>query len=156
MQQADILALAGLRVDGRRGNELRQLQYKLGLWSGAAAGAGGGGADGSCYLQQGLNKVLVLVHGPREPGMQGGRPAGDKVGAGAQSHSPTQSLTHYESVVLVQGSVTVNICHTPFSGLDHKPRRNVSTSLPFALVFTSSHHCSTLLSLHSVTAMSML
>ena len=70
----------------------------------------------------------------------------------SHTHPRTQSLTHYESVVLVQGSVTVNICHTPFSGLDHKPRRNVSTSLPFALVFTSSHHCSTLLSLHSVTA----
>ena len=94
MQQADILALAGLRVDGRRGNELRQLQYKLGLWSGAAAGAGGGGADGSCYLQQGLNKVLVLVHGPREPGMQGGRPAGDKVGAGhSHTHPRSHSLT---------------------------------------------------------------
>lgn len=79
MQQADILALAHLRMDGRRGPELRQLKYKIGVSSGAAAGSSTAGADGSCYLEQGLNKVLVLVHGPREPPSQGGRPAGDKV-----------------------------------------------------------------------------
>lgn len=79
MQQADILALAHLRVDGRRGEELRQLKYKLGLSSGAAAGSSSSGADGSCYLEQGLNKVLVLVNGPREPPSMGARPLGDKV-----------------------------------------------------------------------------
>ena len=80
MQQADILALAHLRSDGRRGPELRQLKYKLGVSSGGAAGCSGrAGADGSCYLEQGLNKVLVLVHGPKEPPAQGGRPVGDKV-----------------------------------------------------------------------------
>jgi ribonuclease PH len=80
MQQADILALAHLRMDGRRGEELRQLKYKLGLSSGGAAGSSASSvADGSCYLEQGLNKVLVLVLGPREPPAQGARPTGDKV-----------------------------------------------------------------------------
>lgn len=79
MQQADILALANLRIDGRRGQELRQLKYKIGLTSGGAAGCSTSGADGSCYLEQGLNKVLALVLGPREPTTQGARPSGDKV-----------------------------------------------------------------------------
>lgn len=101
MQQADILALANLRVDGRRCQELRQLKYKIGLSSGAAAGCSSSGADGSCYLEQGLNKVVALVHGPCEPPAQGTRPMGDK------------------------GSVSVSIIHSPFSGIDHKPRRQV-------------------------------
>ena len=79
MQQADILALAQLRVDGRRGGEMRQLRYKIGVSSGSAAGSSSTAADGSCYLEQGLNKVLVLVHGPREPPAQGPRAPGDKV-----------------------------------------------------------------------------
>jgi exosome complex component RRP41 len=58
MQIADILGIAGLRIDGRRGNEIRKLKTKLNVEN---------TADGSCYLEQGLNKALVLVHGPHEP-----------------------------------------------------------------------------------------
>ncbi len=59
MQHADILALAHLRIDGRRSEELRQVKYKIGITSGAAAGSNSNlVADGSCYLEQGLNKVL--------------------------------------------------------------------------------------------------
>ena len=58
MQHADILALAGLRVDGRRPEELRRINFVV--------GTGGHQADGSCYCEHGLNKVQVLVHGPQE------------------------------------------------------------------------------------------
>jgi exosome complex component RRP41 len=58
MQNSDILALAGLRIDGRKGDELRRVNFKLCLAN---------NADGSAYLEQGLNKVLVHVHGPHEP-----------------------------------------------------------------------------------------
>jgi len=49
--------LAGLREDGRRAGELRQISAKLGL---------GGCHDGSCYLQMGQTRVLAQVFGPHE------------------------------------------------------------------------------------------
>ena len=58
MQNTDILALAGLRIDGRRPEDLRTIRHRL-----AVAET----ADGSAYLEQGLNKVMVMVHGPQEP-----------------------------------------------------------------------------------------
>jgi ribonuclease PH len=57
MQTIDILALAGLRIDGRRSTDLRSLKHKLSVVK---------TADGSAYLEQGLNKVVVMVHGPQE------------------------------------------------------------------------------------------
>jgi exosome complex component RRP41 len=58
MQHADILAIAGLRVDGRRDSDIRQIKMNIGLMK---------SADGSAYFEQGLNKVLVIVQGPQEP-----------------------------------------------------------------------------------------
>ena len=64
MQQSDILSLAHLRLDGRRGEEQRRVRYKAGLPAGAAGLCRG--ADGWSYLESGLNRVLVGVQGPRE------------------------------------------------------------------------------------------
>jgi exosome complex component RRP41 len=61
MQHADILALAGLRIDGRRSDEVRQLRCKLGLQ---------GKCEGSVMLSHGLNKVLCTVNGPVEGGFR--------------------------------------------------------------------------------------
>lgn len=47
----------GLRIDGRRPNEVRQIMVKMGLFN---------RADGSCYYEQGNTKVLAAVYGPRE------------------------------------------------------------------------------------------
>ncbi len=58
MQNYDIVDLAGLRLDGRKANELRSMRHNLGIIE---------SADGSAYFEQGLNKVLVIVHGPHEP-----------------------------------------------------------------------------------------
>ncbi len=57
MIQADILSFAGLRTDGRKADELRRIRHKLSVFL----------ADGSSYLESGLNKVLVVVTGPMEP-----------------------------------------------------------------------------------------
>lgn len=48
MQNADILALAGLRVDGRKFDEIRRIQCNIGIYQ---------SADGSAYLEQ----VFVFV-----------------------------------------------------------------------------------------------
>jgi len=53
----ELVSPEGLRIDGRRPNELRQIKVKMGLFS---------RSDGSCYYEQGNTKVLVAVYGPRE------------------------------------------------------------------------------------------
>jgi exosome complex component RRP41 len=47
----------GLRLDGRKPDELRSLKIEVGALS---------NADGSAYIEQGKNKILAAVYGPRE------------------------------------------------------------------------------------------
>ncbi len=47
----------GVRMDGRKADELRQIKIEAGVLK---------RADGSCYLEWGGNKVLAAVYGPRE------------------------------------------------------------------------------------------
>ncbi|CAB3361063.1 Hypothetical predicted protein [Cloeon dipterum] len=57
MAGLQLLSEYGLRVDGRRPNELRQIRCKMGVFS---------QPDGSAYLEQGNTKVLAAVYGPHE------------------------------------------------------------------------------------------
>lgn len=47
----------GLRVDGRRLDELRPIKLEVGVLD---------KADGSAYIEHGKNKILAAVYGPRE------------------------------------------------------------------------------------------
>ncbi|TRO46255.1 exosome complex exonuclease Rrp41, partial [Candidatus Bathyarchaeota archaeon] len=47
----------GIRLDGRKLDELRSVKMEVGVLP---------NADGSAYLEQGRNKVLVGVYGPKE------------------------------------------------------------------------------------------
>jgi len=47
----------GLRVDGRRIDELRPIKLEVGVLD---------KADGSAYIEHGKNKILAAVYGPRE------------------------------------------------------------------------------------------
>lgn len=62
MQDHEIFELAGLRIDGRRFDEIRPMDCRLGFIS---------HVDGSVYLEQGLNKVLAMIVGPHEPKRKG-------------------------------------------------------------------------------------
>ncbi|XP_075986273.1 exosome complex component Ski6 [Anticarsia gemmatalis] len=55
MPGPDLLSNQGLRLDGRRPNELRRIICKLGVFT---------QPDGSAYLEQGNTKVLAAVYGP--------------------------------------------------------------------------------------------
>lgn len=90
MQYAEILSLAGLRVDGRGPDEIRKLSIKVG---------GHLDADGSAYVEQGLNKVVVLINGPAEP-------------------SKRSADTSDE-----MGKIVCHIMNAPFSGPDWRKRR---------------------------------
>ncbi len=46
-----------VRLDGRKLNELRPVKIEVGVL---------GNADGSAYLEQGKNKILAAVYGPKE------------------------------------------------------------------------------------------
>ena len=47
----------GIRIDGRRVDELRPIKIEAGVLK---------RADGSAYVEFGKNKVLAAVYGPRE------------------------------------------------------------------------------------------
>ncbi len=47
----------GLRLDGRKIDELRPIKFEVGVLS---------QADGSAYVEQGRNKIIAAVYGPRE------------------------------------------------------------------------------------------
>ena len=47
----------GLRLDGRKPDELRPVKLQVGIIT---------NADGSAYIEQGKNKILAGVYGPRE------------------------------------------------------------------------------------------
>ncbi len=47
----------GVRIDGRKRNELRPTKIEVGIL---------GNADGSAYIEQGKNKILAGVYGPHE------------------------------------------------------------------------------------------
>ncbi|CCC69759.1 hypothetical protein NCAS_0D01780 [Naumovozyma castellii] len=59
MSRLEIYSPEGLRLDGRRWNELRRFECSINTHSHAS--------DGSSYLEQGNNKVITLVKGPKEP-----------------------------------------------------------------------------------------
>ncbi|PIA17410.1 exosome component 4 [Coemansia reversa NRRL 1564] len=62
MSRQELLSPEGLRVDGRRANELRRILCRASVLN---------TADGSAYYEQGNTKVLVAVYGPREPRLRG-------------------------------------------------------------------------------------
>jgi len=47
----------GIRTDGRKADEMRPMKITVGVLS---------NADGSAYIEQGKNKILAAVYGPRE------------------------------------------------------------------------------------------
>lgn len=47
----------GLRADGRRALELRQIRIRMGVF---------GQVDGSAYIEHGNTKVLAAVYGPHQ------------------------------------------------------------------------------------------
>ncbi|KAL4234845.1 Exosome complex component RRP41 [Mactra antiquata] len=57
MAGIELLSDQGFRVDGRKANELRRIQCRLGVFT---------QADGSAYIEQGNTKILAAVYGPHE------------------------------------------------------------------------------------------
>lgn len=53
----EFISVAGLRVDGRRSEEVRRIRTRFGLFQ---------RVDGSAYYEQGNTKVVAVVYGPRE------------------------------------------------------------------------------------------
>ncbi len=52
-----LISKDNIRVDGRKPTELRPTKIEVGVL---------GNADGSAYIEQGKNKILAAVYGPRE------------------------------------------------------------------------------------------
>ncbi|KAF2458407.1 3' exoribonuclease family, domain 1-domain-containing protein [Lineolata rhizophorae] len=85
-------ALALLRLDGRRWNELRRIHAQI---STQAA------ADGSSYLEMGNTKVMCTVAGPSESGRGGGGGSGGGGGGGERGNAAidvTVNMAGFSSV----------------------------------------------------------
>lgn len=67
MAHTDLLSETGFRIDGRKANELRKINCKLGVFE---------QADGSAYLEMGQTNVLAAVFGPHEVSRVGGKNKG--------------------------------------------------------------------------------
>lgn len=59
MSRMELYSPEGLRVDGRRWNELRRFECKINTHPNSS--------DGSSYVEQGNTKVMCVVQGPMEP-----------------------------------------------------------------------------------------
>ena len=57
MIQQDLRDLIGLRGDGRKPSELRNITCKTGI---------NPSADGSSHFKIGITEIICLVHGPKE------------------------------------------------------------------------------------------
>lgn len=57
MERKKLITEDGLRIDGRRFDEIRPIKFKIGALK---------NADGSAYVEWGKTKILVGVYGPRE------------------------------------------------------------------------------------------
>eukprot|EP01134_Creolimax_fragrantissima_P005698 CFRG5698T1 len=61
MSRIEYLSPEGLRIDGRKATELRNITCRLGLFP---------HCDGSSYVEMGATKVIATVYGPHEPKMK--------------------------------------------------------------------------------------
>lgn len=59
MSRMELYSPEGLRIDGRRWNELRRFECKINTHLNSS--------DGSSYVEQGNTKVMCMVQGPMEP-----------------------------------------------------------------------------------------
>ncbi|CUM62984.1 uncharacterized protein PRCAT00000545001 [Priceomyces carsonii] len=59
MSRLELYSPEGLRIDGRRWNEIRQFQCQINTHPNSS--------DGSSYVEQGNTKVICMVQGPMEP-----------------------------------------------------------------------------------------
>lgn len=66
---SSIYTLSGLRLDGRRWNELRRLHAQMGTQA---------AADGSAYVEMGNTKIICTVDGPQEQRRTGMRDQGNE------------------------------------------------------------------------------
>lgn len=59
MPRLEIYSPEGLRVDGRRWNEIRRFECRINTHPNSS--------DGSSYVEQGNSKIMCMVQGPMEP-----------------------------------------------------------------------------------------
>lgn len=62
MSRMELYSPEGLRIDGRRWNELRKFECRINTHPSSS--------DGSSYVEQGNTKVICMVQGPMEPALK--------------------------------------------------------------------------------------
>ncbi|CAI5742590.1 unnamed protein product [Peronospora destructor] len=102
----EFISVAGLRVDGRRNEEIRRIRTRFGLFS---------RVDGSSYYEQGNTKVVAVVYGPRELHTAAVGSGAAAVGTGSgNAASNTQP----------RASVNCEFTQAAFATSERKPQRS--------------------------------
>lgn len=86
----DFISVAGLRVDGRRSEEVRRIRTRFALFQ---------RVDGSAYYEQGNTKVIAVVYGPRELTSMTTAAAGGNVGSVGTGSGNAASNTQPRAVI---------------------------------------------------------
>jgi exosome complex component RRP41 len=105
----EFLSVAGLRVDGRRSEEVRRVRTRFGLFA---------RVDGSAYLEQGNTKVVAVVYGPRELKAPTTSMASASVASVGTGSGNAASNTQPRAVVSCAFS------QAPFATSERKPQRS--------------------------------
>ncbi|KAK6200156.1 ribosomal protein S5 domain 2-type protein [Scheffersomyces amazonensis] len=85
MSRMELYSPEGLRIDGRRWNELRRFESRINTHPNSC--------DGSSYVEQGNTKVICMVQGPMEPSS---RSQADSAGATIEVNLSVASFSTFE------------------------------------------------------------
>ncbi|KAE8881425.1 hypothetical protein PF005_g10346 [Phytophthora fragariae] len=102
----EFISVAGLRVDGRRSEEVRRIRTRFGLFS---------RVDGSAYYEQGNTKVVAVVYGPRE--LRAGPTAGGAAAVGTGSGNAASNTQP-------RAAVNCEFTQAAFATSERKPQRS--------------------------------
>lgn len=120
----EYISVAGLRVDGRRREEVRRIRTRMGLFQ---------RVDGSAYYEQGNTKVVAVVYGPRELKQAA---AASSSGAGAVGTGSGNAASNTQPRAVVQCEFT----QAPFATSERKAarsgdRKKLESSLAIKQIF---------------------
>lgn len=106
-----IFFFQGLRLDGRRANELRSINAAMGVVSGRLS-------DGSSSFEIGNTRILATVYGPRE------LPSGASSSAEAGAMNMATPMNISDSSDTEKGSICVKMHAASFSSTGGERRKN--------------------------------
>lgn len=110
-----VLYRLGLRLDGRRANELRSVNASMGVVSGRSS-------EGSASFSIGNTRIMATVYGPREMASESGDSGSSAVASGDMSMKSALPISSVDSNE--KGRISVKMHAASFSSSGGERRKN--------------------------------